>query len=106
MRNKARWIAGAGIAVGVISGSGVAVAATSPTGEEADVAITGPALERAAAALESTGSGEVTETEVGDEEGYYEVEVTLPDGSEVDVHLTSDFTVIGTEADSGSEQGD
>jgi hypothetical protein len=27
----------------------------------------------------------VTETEVGDEEGYYAIEVTLDDGSQVDV---------------------
>ena len=47
-----------------------------------DTPITGPALDKAsAAALEHTGEGRVTETEVGDEESYYEVEVTLDDGS-------------------------
>ena len=34
-----------------------------------------------------TGEGKVTETEVGDEESYYEVEITLDDGSQVDVQL-------------------
>jgi uncharacterized membrane protein YkoI len=49
--------------------------------------------------LDHTGQGSVTETEVDDEEGYYEVEVTLDDGSQVDVHLDRDFNVLGSEAD-------
>jgi uncharacterized membrane protein YkoI len=62
--------------------------------------ITGTALARAsAAALEHTGGGRVTETEVGDEEGYYEVEVTLSDGRQVDVHLDASFEVLGGESD-------
>jgi len=66
--------------------------------------ITGEALKRAsAAALEFTGGGEVTETEVGDEEGYYEVEVTLPGGRQVDVHLDASFKVISSEGDGDSE---
>lgn len=40
-------------------------------------------------------TGTVSETEVGDEESYYEVEVTLEDGREVDVQLTEDFDVVG-----------
>lgn len=71
--------------------------------EGEDVAITGAALEKAsAAALDYIGEGRVTDTEVGDEEGYYEVEVTLDDGSQVDVHLTEDLSVIGQEADDDS----
>ncbi len=66
--------------------------------EGPDVAITGEALDRAsAAALEFTGEGRVTDTEVGDEESYYEVEVTLDDGTEVDVQLDESFTVVGTD---------
>ena len=62
--------------------------------------ITGEALERAsAAALKFTGGGRVTATEVGDEEGYYEVEVTLDDGRQIDVHLNEQFEVIGHESD-------
>ena len=45
----------------------------------------------------------MTETEVGDEEGFYEVEVTLDDGSQVDVHLDRDFNVLGGVADDESE---
>ena len=36
---------------------------------------------------------------MGDEESYYEVEVTLPDGRQVDVQLDEDFTVVGSESD-------
>lgn len=67
-------------------------------------AITGPALDRAsAAALDQTGGGTVTATEVGDEEGYYEVEVTKADGTQVDVHLNRDFSPAGTESDGGGD---
>jgi uncharacterized membrane protein YkoI len=41
----------------------------------------------------------VTETEVDDEESYYEVEVTLDDGSQVDVQLDRSFNVVGSSAD-------
>jgi uncharacterized membrane protein YkoI len=68
--------------------------------EGPDVPITGAALEQAsAAALEYLGEGRVTETEVGDEEGYYEVEVTLDDGRQVDVHLDEAFNILSTEED-------
>ena len=66
--------------------------------DDADVPITGPDLERAsAAALAYLGEGRVTETEVGDEESYYEVEVTLPDGRQIDVQLDEAFNVVGTD---------
>jgi hypothetical protein len=42
----------------------------------------------------------VTETEQGDEESYYEVEVTLDDGSQVDVQLDRDLDVVGQSGDS------
>ncbi len=59
-----------------------------PRGHGSDKAITGSALDRASqAALKETGGGKVTETEAGDEESYYEVEVTKADGSQVDVQL-------------------
>jgi uncharacterized membrane protein YkoI len=67
-------------------------------------AITGADLDAAsAAALAHTGEGRVTETEVGDEESYYEVEVTLDDGSEVDVQLDEAFNVVGSETEDGTE---
>jgi uncharacterized membrane protein YkoI len=69
--------------------------------------ITGSALVRASeAALAETGAGRVTETEVGDEDAYYEVEVTLPDGSEIDVHLDRSFAVVPSAADADDSDGD
>jgi uncharacterized membrane protein YkoI len=69
--------------------------------EAPDQAISGgSALDKAsAAALEHTGGGQVTDTEVGDEESYYEVEITRDDGSQVDVQLDRSFQVVGDEAD-------
>jgi hypothetical protein len=90
-------VAGASALVVLGAGTGIAVAAGS---DDSESPITGDALDRAtAAALEHTGEGRVTETEVGDEESYYEVEVTLDDGSQVDVQLDEDFNVVGSEAD-------
>ena len=45
--------------------------------------------------------------ELGDEDGYYEVEVTLDDGRQVDVALDRAFRVIGSKADreSSTDQG-
>jgi hypothetical protein len=49
--------------------------------------------------LAFTGGGAVTGTEVGDEESLYEVEVTRPDGSMVDVQLNDAFAVVGSKTD-------
>ena len=75
---------------------------TGPENSAADPSkpINGGALEKAkAAALDATGGGRVTGTEVRDEEGYYEVEVTRPDGKQVDVHLDKSFHVLASKAD-------
>lgn len=91
------------VVVAALALGGVAVAG----GFDDEQPITGDALDRAsAAALDHLGEGEVTDTEVGDEESYYEVEVTLPDGSEVDVQLDEDFTVVGEEAEDDEEDDD
>ena len=45
----------------------------------------------------------IRHTEVGDEDSYYEVEVTLPDGSQVDVQLDEDFAVVSADADSETD---
>lgn len=75
--------------------------------EGPDQPITGSALDQAAAAaLAYVGEGRVTDTEVGDEEGYYEVEVTLDDGTQVDVHLDENFQVIGEEAEDEEAEDD
>ena len=85
----------------LIVGGGSLLAAT---GDDSETPITGDALSKAsAAALEETGEGRVTDTEVGDEESYYEVEVTLEDGSQVDVQLDDEFNVVGSSADDERE---
>lgn len=93
--------AAAALALG-IAGAGVASAAGGEG--ETDKPISGPALQRASeAALAYTGQGRVTETEAGDEEGAYEVEVTLDDGTETDVHLDKDFNILTAQAESADE---
>ena len=98
---KGAVVAAAGIAV--LAVGGVAIAGAAGGGgddDESDRAICGQARDRAsAAALAKTGGGRVTETEVGDEEGAYEVEVTRPDGSQVDVHLDRAFNVLSSAGD-------
>ncbi len=103
--SKRNRMVAAGAAVLALGAGGAAVAVAAGGGEDAaegpDVAISGSDLERAsAAALAETGEGSVTETEVGDEESYYEVEVTRDDGSQVDVQLDRQFNVVGQRADS------
>jgi len=74
---------------------------------EIDIPITGPDLEQAsAAALAHLGEGRVTGTEVGDEESFYEIEVTLDNGRQVDVQLDAQFEVVSTEDEGGIEAAD
>lgn len=103
MRSKSKvlitgaGITAAGIAAAIAAGAGVAGASG---GDDTEQPITGADLQRASqAALAHTGGGTVTETEVGDEESYYEVEVTLDDGTQVDVQLDRSFRVVGDESD-------
>ena len=98
------WIAtGVAATVALAAGAGIAVASG---GDDSEPPITGEALTTAsAAALAHTGGGRVIETEVGDEESYYEVEVTLPDGRRIDVQLDEQFKVVGSSADR-EERGD
>ena len=92
-----------GASVLALGAGGAAIAsATGVVGDddENEQAITGSALEQAeAAALAETGEGRVTDTEVGDEESTYEVEVTLDNGDESDVQLDEQFNVVGGETD-------
>ncbi len=100
MEHTTRLVA-AGATVVLAIGVGAGIAAAGGVGDDdGEAPITGEALDQAsAAALAETGGGQVTETEVGDEESYYEVEVTLDDGTQVDVQLDRDFQVVGSEAD-------
>ena len=99
MNRKTTLITLAAAAAIVAGGTGAGIAAASG-GDDNEAPITGDALDKAStAALEHTGEGRVTETEVGDEESYYEVEVTLDDGSQVDVQLDRQFNVVSNEVD-------
>ncbi len=77
MNRKKIALTGATAAALVLAAGGVAIAGSGDD-DASDIPIPGPALQKASdAALAETGGGEVTETEVDDEESYYEVEVTL-----------------------------
>ena len=104
MRRRTGILIGAAVTVAAVAaGAGAAVGLSA----EDERPITGPALEKAGAvALEHTGGGRVSETEAGDEEGAYEVEVTLPDGRQVDVHLDEHFAVLDATADGDGRSDD
>ncbi|CAN5674275.1 MAG: PepSY domain-containing protein [Acidimicrobiia bacterium] len=109
MKHTSKILTGAAIAAVVVGGSVTLAVAQGgdEDGNETDRPITGADLDQASeAALAHLGEGRVTETEVGDEESYYEVEVTLDDGSQVDVQLDEQFAVVGDEADGTGETDD
>lgn len=88
----------------LLVGAGVAYAAGSggdPSGQA-----TGTNLAKAKSVALDHVNGRVTGSEVGDEEGAYQIEVTRDDGSQVDVNLDKDFNVLGTPADNeGQDEG-
>lgn len=86
----------------LLLGAGVAYA----NGNDSSKQATGKDIEKAKSVALDHVNGRVTGTEVGDEEGYYEVEVTRDDGSQVDVHLDRDFKVLGTPADDEGHDGE
>jgi uncharacterized membrane protein YkoI len=98
MRNKTKLLM-----AGAVLAAGAAVPAIAQAGADSETPIPGSDIDRAsAAAIDHLGGGRVTDTEVGDEESYYEVEVTREDGRQVDVQLDENFNIVGTE-DDGSE---
>lgn len=109
MTGKTKGVLAAVAAVAAIGGGAAAIAGAAGRAEDGaegpDKAITGSALDKAStAALDHTGGGQVTDTEVGDEESYYEIEVTRDDGSQVDVQLDRSFQVVGDEADEADDE--
>jgi hypothetical protein len=109
MNGKLKTTLIAGTAVAALAAGGVAVATAGNDDDGTERPIAGSALDPASqAALDHTGGGRVTETETGDEEGAYEVEVTRDDGSQLDVHLDRNFDVVGTQDDGedDAEEGD
>jgi uncharacterized membrane protein YkoI len=104
MTRKRKTILIASAAAAALAAGGAAIAgAASDDGD--GTPITGPALERASrVALDRVGAGRVTATEIRDEEGYYEVEVTRPNGGQVDVHLDRGFRVLDVQGDGGPDE--
>ena len=97
---KRKFAVAAALVVGAGAASGGAAIAAGGDDDGTESPITGSALDNATtAALEHTGGGTVTGTEVGDEESYYEVEITLDGGRQVDVQLDKSFNVVSSEGD-------
>ena len=98
IRKRIYWVI-ALVAVLAVALGAVTLTAVAQQGDD-DQPITGSALEQATkAALEHTGGGTVTETEVGDDGAAYGVEIRLDDGRQVEVNLDENFNVIGQEND-------
>ncbi|NYG59120.1 putative membrane protein YkoI [Nocardioides daedukensis] len=55
-------------------------------------------------AVKAAGGGQVTEAE--EDDGFYEVEVTREDGTQVDVRLDKDRKVVSTETEGPDDDGD
>ncbi len=108
MRKRVAVIGGGAVLVAVLVGGGVAAAGGFETGEDGSQDYTQAEADRAEdAALEATGGGTVNEVERDDENGAtWEVEVTKPDGTTVDVRLDESYAVVVIEGDSESEPGD
>lgn len=79
------------------AGRGVAVA----TSDDGEATVTGPQAEQAtAAALDATGGGRANAVERDSENGAtWEVEVTKPNGTTVDVRLDQSYQVVVVEGD-------
>jgi uncharacterized membrane protein YkoI len=106
MTRKLKGMLIAAVVIAILGVGGAAIAGAGGDDDGSEKPIAGDALDKAsAAALDHTGGGRVTETEVGDEEGYYEVEVTRGDGSQVDVHLDRGFNVLSQAGDDDRSGG-
>ena len=107
MTSKRKGALVAVAAIAALAAGGTAIAGAASGGDDGSgTPITGSSLDQAkAAALQHTGGGRVSATEVRDEEGYYEVEVKKADGSQVDVHLDRSFNLIDSSADGSADRG-
>ncbi|WP_309648941.1 PepSY domain-containing protein [Nocardioides sp.] len=108
MKLRKRNLAIAGvIAVAVAAGAGSAVA-TQGDDETGSRTYTEQQKQDATdAALDATGGGTANEVERDSENGAtWEVEVTRPDGSTVDVRLDEAYQVVVIEGDSEEPDGD
>ena len=106
MKRRTKIAVGAA-AIVALSAAGTGIALSSDDDDGTEVPITGTALEQATeAALRATGGGTVVETEQGDEESFYEVEVRKLDGTSVDVQLDENFQLVEISGDDDSIEDD
>ena len=100
MRRRTKIAAGAAVLVAAALG-GAAIAGAGGAFDD-ETPLQGSELAKAsAAALKATGGGTVNETERDSEHGAtFEVEVTKPDGSTVDVRLDASYGVVAIDSDS------
>lgn len=103
MRARSMFVAGVAVVAVAAAGGGVALAGS---GDDDEGTVTGPQADAAtAAALEATGGGQANAVERDSENrATWEVEVTKPDGTTVDVRLDERYQVVVIEGD--SESGD
>ena len=99
----------AGVVVGVAAAAtagGIAVAGNGDDGPASHQYTQEQAAQAKQAALEATGGGTVNSVETDSENGAtYEVEVTKPDGSTVDVRLDENYQLVVIEGDSEDSGG-
>jgi uncharacterized membrane protein YkoI len=97
-------VAGAAVVLAIAGGT----TAWAVAGDDDGPSVTGPDADRAvAAALQATGGGRANAVERDSEDGAtWEVEVTKPDGSTVDVRLDAQFKVVVIEGDSEAPDND
>ena len=104
MRTRTRIAAGAAAVAAVATIGGVAVAGNGDDGPASHQYTPEQAAAAKEAALAATGGGTANSVETDNEDGAtYEVEVTKPDGTTVDVRLDEDFRVVVIEGDSEDE---
>ena len=102
------WVVGAAVGVAAAAtAGGVAAAGDGDDGQASHQYTQEQADAATKAALEATGGGTANSVETDHENGAtYEVEVTKPDGTTVDVRLDASYQVVvieGDNEDSGSE---
>jgi uncharacterized membrane protein YkoI len=97
----------AALALGGAALAGATSGGSDDTGDRS-AAIPASALGKAkAVALDATGGGETGESELDGEKGAtYEVEVTKPNGDQVDVRLDRSFEVVAMDGDEEDGEDD
>jgi hypothetical protein len=94
------------VAATALAFGGMAMAQGSGTSDDRDEQLAGAQADRArAAAIDALGAGKSTAVE-RDSDNAYEVEVTKPDGSTVDVELNRSFDVVEVDGPERSNADD